>query len=361
MLKKNKLKILISSLLVVLPVLFGILMWKDLPNVMATHWGADGNADGFSGKAFAVFGLPCILLALHIICLLVTLLDKKQKEQNEKALGMIFWIIPAISLFVNGIMYRAAFGQEFDMAFVLPVLLGVMFIFIGNYLPKVKQNGTLGIKISWTLNNEENWNKTHRFGGKVWVVGGFLSLLSIFLPVEAMVCVSLCVVLAMVIIPVVYSYHIYRQHKKAGIVYEAAPQSKGKKITARIISGVLCVATLVGIAVLMFTGDIEVLCEDATLQINATYWTDAVVDYSQIDGAEYREELPVGVRTNGFASARLALGLFQNDEFGNYTLYSYTGAQGFIVLTSQGKTLVIGLKDPNETKAIYEALQNKMN
>ena len=348
MLKKNKFKILISSLLILLPILFGIILWKDLPDVMATHWGADGNVDGRSGKAFAVFGLPCILLVLHFICLLATLLDKKQKEQNEKALGMIFWIIPAISLFVNGIMYRVAFGQEFDMAFVLPVLMGVMFIFMGNYLPKVKHN-------------EENWNKTHRFGGKVWVVGGFLSLFSIFLPVEAMVCVSLCVVLAMVTIPVAYSYHIYRQHKKAGIVYEAAPQSKGKKITARIISGVLCLATLVGIVVLMFTGDIEVLCEDATLQINATYWTDAVVDYSQIDGAEYREELSVGVRTNGFASARLALGVFQNDEFGYYTLYSYTGAQGFIVLTSQGKNLVIGLKDPNEAKALYEALQNKMN
>ena len=66
-----------------------------------------------------------------------------------------------------GIMYRAAFGKEFDLAFFMPAMLGVMFIFIGNYLPKVKQNRTLGIKISWALNNEENWNKTHRFGGKV--------------------------------------------------------------------------------------------------------------------------------------------------------------------------------------------------
>ena len=69
---------------------------------------------------------------------------------------MVFWILPIISLFANGIMYRAAFGKEFDLAFFMPAMLGVMFIFIGNYLPKVKQNRTLGIKISWALNNEEN-------------------------------------------------------------------------------------------------------------------------------------------------------------------------------------------------------------
>ena len=171
MLKKNKIKVIISSIIILLPALFGIIMWNDLPDIITTHWGADGNADGLSGKVFAVFGTPIILLIFHFVCLLFTSLDKKQKDQNQKALGMVFWILPIISLFANGIMYRAAFGKEFDLAFFMPAMLGVMFIFIGNYLPKVKQNRTLGIKISWALNNEENWNKTHRFGGKVWVVG----------------------------------------------------------------------------------------------------------------------------------------------------------------------------------------------
>ncbi len=166
MLKKNPFKIILSAIIILLPMLCGIIMWDALPNTMTTHWGADGNADGFSSKAFAVFGLPCILLILHFVCLLLTLLDKKQKEQNQKALGMIFWIIPIISLLANGIMYRAAFGKEIDLPLFVSVLLGIMFIFMGNYLPKVKQNRTLGIKVSWALHNEENWNKTHRFGGR---------------------------------------------------------------------------------------------------------------------------------------------------------------------------------------------------
>ncbi len=359
MLKKNKLKVVISSIVILLPILFGIIMWNDLPDIITTHWGADGNADGFSGKVFAVFGLPFIHLILHFVCLLFTSLDKKQKEQNQKALGMIFWILPVISLFTNGIMYRAAFGKEFDLTFFMPALLGVMFIFIGNYLPKVKQNRTLGIKISWALNNEENWNKTHRFGGKVWVVGGLILLLSIFLPLTAMVWVMVCVIAAMVIIPMVYSYSIYKQHQKEGIIYDAAPRSGTEKIAVRI-TAIIVPIIFVGVAILMFTGSIEVKCEDTALTINATYWTDLEIDYSEIDTIEYRKDLDVGVRTSGFGSPRLSMGIFRNDEFGSYTLYSYTGAKEHIVLTSGEKTLVIGMSDTKETQAIYEAMIEKV-
>lgn len=128
MLKKNKIKVIISSIIILLPALFGIIMWNDLPDIITTHWGADGNADGLSGKVFAVFGTPIILLIFHFVCLLFTSLDKKQKDQNQKALGMVFWILPIISLFANGIMYRAAFGKEFDLAFFMPAMLGVMFL-----------------------------------------------------------------------------------------------------------------------------------------------------------------------------------------------------------------------------------------
>ena len=359
MLKKNKLKVIVSSIVILLPMLFGLVMWDKLPDTMTTHWGADGNADGFSGKVFAVFGLPSIILVLHFVCLLFTLLDKKQKEQNSKALGMIFWILPIVSLFTNGIMYSAAFGKEFNMEWVMPALLGAMFIFMGNYLPKVKQNRTLGIKVFWALNNEENWNKTHRLGGKIWVVGGLIMLFSIFLPLTAMVWVMICVISAMVVIPIVYSYYIYKQHQKEGIVYTTPPRSKSEKIAVKI-SAIIVPILLIGVAVLMFTGNIEVHCEDTSFTIDATYWTDLEVDYSEIDSIEYRKDLDVGVRTSGFGSARLSMGIFQNNEFGSYTLYAYTGAKEFIVLTSGTKTLVIGMSKAENTQAIYNIMLGKM-
>lgn len=214
MLKENKGKIIISSVVILLPILFGLMVWNELPDTVAAHWGVDGNVDGLCAKPFAVFGLPVMLLAIHLLCLLFTALDQKQRGQNKKALRIIFWIIPVTSLFTCGIVYVAAFGKAFDFALLIPVLLGILFVFIGNYLPKIRQNRTLGIKISWTLNNEENWNKTHRLGGKVWVISGLIMIFSIFLPHAVRVPVAAGAIIAVTVIPIVYSYCIYKKHQK---------------------------------------------------------------------------------------------------------------------------------------------------
>ena len=359
MFKRNKLKVILSSIIIMLPALVGIIMWNDLPDVMTTHWGADGTADGFGGKVFAVFGPSAILLVFHLVCLLFTMLDKKQKEQNQKALGIVFWILPIISLFINGIIYRAAFGAEINLVLFVPTVLSVMLIMIGNYLPKVCQNRTLGIKISWTLNNEENWNKTHRFAGKLWVIGGFVILLAAFLPIAVMVYVTVPVLILIAVIPVVYSYSIYRRHQKQGIIYTAPEKSKAEKVAVRI-SAVLVSLICISVTALMFTGSIEVRCEETALTIQAPYWQDLTVDYSEIDTVEYRKNFDSGIRTSGFGSAKLSMGIFENNEFGPYTLYAYTGAEEYIVITSGEKTLVIGMRDAEETQYIYNTiLKNK--
>lgn len=357
--KENKVKVILSSIVILLPILFGLIMWNKLPDMMTTHWGADGNADGFRAKPYAVFGLPVMLLAVHLICLLFTAKDKNQKDQNKKALNIVFWIAPLISLFSNGMVYATAFGKPFDFIMLMPALLGILFVFIGNYLPKIKQNRTLGIKVSWTLNNEENWNKTHRLGGKVWVISGLAMLFSIFLPQSAMVPVMVCAIIAAAIIPIVYSYCVYKNHQKEGIAYVDAPSSKAEKMAIRI-TAVLVPIILIGAAIFMFTGDIEVRCEDTSLRIEATYWADIEIDYSEIDSLVYRDDFDTGVRTNGFGSSRLSMGTFQNNELNSYTLYAYTGAEEYIVLEIGEKALVIGMKDADETQGIYQSILEKM-
>ncbi len=360
MLKKNKWKVILSSVVILLPIVFGLILWDQLPDTMTTHWGADGNADANGAKAFAVFGLPVILLILHIVCLLLTGLDRRQKEQSPKALNLVFWVVPFISLFSGASIYAIALGKTFDFLALIPGLLGVMFVLIGNYLPKVKQNRTLGIRVSWTLNNEENWNKTHRLGGKVWVICGLAMLFAVFLPTAAMVPVTVCAILAATVIPIVYSYRIYKEHQKEGVAYVEAPKGKAEKIAVRVTAVVVSIL-LIGTAVLMFTGDIEVRCGERSIQIDATYWADLEVDYSEIDALAYRDDLDAGMRTNGFGSPRLAMGTFQNAEFGPYTLYAYTGAEEYIVLKSGEETLVIGLKNAEETRELYQTLSAKLD
>ncbi len=358
MIKKNKLKVVISSIIILLPILFGIIVWEDLPNTMTTHFGADGISDGFSGKAFAVFGLPCILLVLHFFCLFFTMLDKKQKEQSEKALGMVFWIVPMISLVANGIIYCAAFGANTAPSLLVCVLFGAMFIFMGNYMPKVKQNSTLGVKVTWTLRNEENWSLTHRFTGKIWVICGFALLICTVLPINTLFIALFSVIAVAVILPIAYSYRIYRRHRKQGIEYGPTPTGETGKLGV-IISAIIVTVILIGVAILMFTGDIEVDCEDTSFKINATYYTDIEVDYTDIDTIEYRDDLDVGVRANGFGSARLSMGIFQNEEFGSYTLYAYTSTESYLIIHGGEDVLVLG-GDCDEMREIYEEISAKI-
>lgn len=356
--KQNKRKIILSSIIILLPCVFGILMWDTLPDTMITHWDIHGTPNDSSGKFFTVFVMPVLLLMGHLLCLFATAMDKRQKDQNPKALSMIFWLIPMMSLLVNGMLYSIALGKNLDISSMVPAVMGVMFILIGNYFPKTKQNRTLGIKLSWTLNNEENWNKTHRFAGKVWVVCGFIILLAAFLPGKLMALVLTAAIFAMLLVPTAYSYSIYKQHQKEGIVYTHAPKTKGEKAAAKFTAIVLPV-TAVLVCILLFTGNIHIAYDDSSFLIEADYWSDLKVDYASIDRAEYREEFDAGTRTSGFGSLRLGMGAFSNEEFGSYTLYSYTNAKGYVVLENDENILVIGLREESEIKNLYETILKK--
>ncbi len=357
--QRHKRNAIISSIVILLPILVGAILWNTLPDSIATHWGADGIADGFSGKGFAVFGIPCILLVLHWLCLLITAADARNKGQTQKAIGMLFWIIPCLSLFVNAIMYSVALGKELGLELLIPALLGLSFVALGNYLPKVKQNRTLGIKIRWTLQNEENWNLTHRMAGKLWVAGGVLILFSAFLPLAAASVAMVVIVLALCVIPMLYSYRIYQKHTAQGVEYTSLPASRSETIILWV-AGVVAVCILAGAAVLLFTGSIRYEYTEESLQIEASYWGDLTLDYAAIDHMEYRQECPAGVRSFGFGSPRLSLGKFENEEFGPYTRYTYTGCASCIVLESDGNILVLSGSDEAQTKAIYDTLLTKI-
>ena len=212
MLNTHKRTLAVTSVLILLPILAGLIFWNELPARMATHWGADGRPDGWSSRGFAVFGLPACLLAVHWLCVFFTLKDPKNKGQNPKLFTLVLWITPIVSLFIGGVTYAAALGLDVNVSRVAMLLIGVVFIIIGNYMPKCRQNHTIGIKIPWTLNDEENWNATHRFAGKVWFAGGLAVLASAFLPPPAQIWMFLPAVFLLVGLPVLYSYNFHKKH-----------------------------------------------------------------------------------------------------------------------------------------------------
>ena len=208
MIKRNWKTLIVSSIVTVLPIFIGLILWNQLPEQMPTHWNAAGEVDGWSSKAFAIFGLPLIMLGAQWLCVLGSLADPKKANHPDKVLHLVFWIIPVLSVVLNAVTIAAALGKEVRIEVFAPILVGLILTIVGNYMPKCKQNYTIGIKIPWTLNSEENWNRTHRFAGWLWTFSGvgimatgFFGGVLIFLPI----------VFLMVFAPIVYSFLLYRK------------------------------------------------------------------------------------------------------------------------------------------------------
>ena len=211
MIKKYKKTLIASSLALLIPVIVGLLLWKHLPDPMPSHWNIHGEVDSWSSKAFMVFGIPGLMLALQWVCIFASMADPKYENYNPRMIKLMFWICPVIGLVLCCMVYPQAMGYSVPIEVIMPLLMGVMFMVIGNWLPKCKQTYTMGIKLPWTFASEENWNATHRFGGKVWFFGGIATMLTAFL---GSFWLLIGILALMVILPTLYSYLYYCKHEK---------------------------------------------------------------------------------------------------------------------------------------------------
>jgi uncharacterized membrane protein len=211
MLKNNKPALILTTIITLLPILMGLLLWNQLPDPMPSHWNVHGEVDGWTSKTFSVFAFPLLMVAIHWICILGCSADPKQHNHHPKIVKLLLWICPVLSLALHGFVYSAALGNATRIEIFMPILMSVIFLIVGNLLPKCKQSYTMGIKLPWTLNSEENWNATHRFGGKVWVAGSIVILATAFLGLAWIFVVTL---IMMVALPTLYSYLYFRRHSK---------------------------------------------------------------------------------------------------------------------------------------------------
>ena len=206
---KNKRTLILTSLICLIPILVGAAVYGRLPETMATHWDFQGEADGWSSRPVAVFALPGILLAINLLLPLGLKADPKHENMSSALKAVVFWTIPVLSLVCSGAVIAAGLGYHLSIERIIPALMGVLFVLIGNYLPKTKQSYTLGIRLPWTLASEENWNRTHRLGGFLWVIGGLYFIVMSFFTWN--LAAFLIPILLMALVPAVYSYLLYRR------------------------------------------------------------------------------------------------------------------------------------------------------
>lgn len=207
--KWNKKQFFLSTFVIFLPMIAGFLLWDQLPDRLITHWNAAGEADGSMGKTAAILAIPALMFVMHLFCLFMTSLDKDAQKQSAKVMLIVYWAMPATSLFAGFMVLGNAAGTAMRPAALMNMFSGVLFIFIGNYMPKCTQNKVLGIRLPWTLKSEENWRKTHRLAGRLWISGGFMLILCAFLKDKLQVPLLLGILLILCAVPAVYSYKLH--------------------------------------------------------------------------------------------------------------------------------------------------------
>ena len=207
--KINRKTLILTTLVCLLPIIAGALLYSSLPETVPTHFNFEGEPDGWSSRAFAAFGLPAIMLGMNFVLQFALNADPKRQNMSEALMNIAVWSVPVLSVLCCGMTLAKSLGYDVRFEVIIPVFLGLLFIIIGNYLPKTKQSYTMGIRLPWTLNSEENWNRTHRLAGFLWVLCGVLFIAMSFIGWSLPIFLSLLAV--MILVPLAYSYLLYRK------------------------------------------------------------------------------------------------------------------------------------------------------
>ena len=203
-----------SLLLLTSMFLGSILLYSTLPAQMPMHWNIHGQIDSYMKKDIAVSLLPLLTAGMFILFKAIPRLDPKK---NKYKLFKKEWEIIQVTLisfftYLHFMIFLVSIRPEISFVPLLFFGIGILFIIIGNYLPTIKQNYFVGIKIPWTLSSAENWDRTHRFGGKCFIVSGVIILFEAFSPWNAPIIIFASLFLS-VVFPVIYSYIIFSSNR----------------------------------------------------------------------------------------------------------------------------------------------------
>jgi uncharacterized membrane protein len=183
-----------------------------LPDTIPIHWNASGEIDNWGGK-WNIFWLAALPLINVILFKLLPKIDPKKEnyEKHQKAYGWVQWIIAIVFIGLGWLILSFSMGVEFDMGVVLRLVLGIMFILLGNFMGQLRQNYFVGIKTPWTLADENVWRKTHRRGAVVFALMGLAMISSILLPVKYLATIVLTTSIGGVAYLFLYSYLEFRK------------------------------------------------------------------------------------------------------------------------------------------------------
>lgn len=206
--KKINKTLVITTVVCLLPILLSLALYNRLPEKVPIHFDVHGQPDNYAPKAIAAFLLPVGMAVFNFVLQFFLGNDPKQENAGRIMRQITKWIIPVMCIILMPVTLFSGLGVRVPVHLIVPGMIGLLLIIIGNYLPKCKQNYTIGIKLPWTLNSQENWNRTHHIAGYLWIAGGIILIIS---GLFSLLILPLITMILMVIIPSVYSYLLYKK------------------------------------------------------------------------------------------------------------------------------------------------------
>lgn len=205
----------IPIFIILIAFFIGIFFLPQLPLLVATHWGADGQANGYSTREFSIYFLPILMAGLYFLFLFLPSIDpyKKNFSQFKNHYDNFVAIIMFFLLYIHAITIYWNLGNYFNMIQVLSPAFAVLFYYAGILTENAHQNWFVGIRTPWTMSNKIVWQKTHILGGKLFKITGLIALFSLILPNFAIFLIIVPPLITATIV-FVYSYFEYQKITK---------------------------------------------------------------------------------------------------------------------------------------------------
>lgn len=204
-------KLLWPTVIGLLPILMGLAVYSKLPEKMPIHWGLDGEPNGYATRLAGILILPLIMVVVNVI---VQFSLETAPKTNLKLKKLMLWLLPILSVIFQSLTLSEVLGYHLDIALITMVTVGIIFILLGNYIPKTSQNRVAGFRFPMTLSNPDNWQKTNRLGGMMLVISGIIMILggviSTWYPIVAVLTFIVILVL-IILVPLCYSIRLARK------------------------------------------------------------------------------------------------------------------------------------------------------
>jgi uncharacterized membrane protein len=215
----NKVLKRIVWIILAIPPAYLAIAWKKMPEKVSMHFDWSGKPDRFGARQELIWMILLSTVVSAVVYLILTNIyridPKKYAAENKSRLERLaFGVTVFMSTVLCMIIYSAGHGNVKFSTGIILAAMGLLFAFIGNYMPNIKPNYFAGFRLPWTLENEDNWKKTHILVGKLLFGGGLsLALLCIFLPPKAAIVIFTTVMVIITLIPIIYSYRLFLRQK----------------------------------------------------------------------------------------------------------------------------------------------------